>query len=178
MNDKTRIMYNLARMYEYAKDVIDICKQNEFDYESIVENTITKHATNMCIVQMGEHAARIRDVDMSIYRSSDLNLFQIKGMRDRITHAYGDIDYKIVKNVLKNDVPKIKKSIEQMVDPDIIENPYLLYEQEYDDYVNEKERMTQKEECDCDIKQDAMKKCMTRTAANLKSRDASRDKER
>lgn len=139
MNDKTKIMYNLARMYEYAKDVVTICEENKFDYEKIIENMVTKHAVNMCIVQLGEHAARIRDVNKEFYHDKKMNLFQIKGMRDRITHSYGDIDYKIVKNVLSGDIPKLKAEIEEIVYPDVIQNPYLLYEQEYDDYLKEVE---------------------------------------
>lgn len=137
MNDKTKIMYNLARMHEYAKDTLTICEQENCDYEKIIENMVTKHAINMCIVQLGAHAARIRDVDMGFYRAQELNLFQIKGMRDRITHSYGEVDYRIVKHVLKEDIPKLKEGIEKMVHPDIIRNPYVLHEQEYDDYVVE-----------------------------------------
>lgn len=101
MNDKTKVMYNLARMYEYAADAVMICQQNNNNYEKVIEDMVTKHAVNMCIVQLGEHAARIRDVDPEFYRDQDMKLFQVKGMRDRITHSYGDVDYKIVKSVLK-----------------------------------------------------------------------------
>lgn len=140
MNNKTIIMYNLSRMHEYARDALIICEQNDFNYEEVIENMITKHAINMCIVQLGEHAARIRDIDMQFYRDTSLNLFQIKGMRDRITHSYGNIDYKIVKNVLKMDLPKIKAEIERRVHSNIIKNPYILYEKEYDDYIKEIEK--------------------------------------
>ena len=71
-------------------------------------------------------------------------------MRDRITHSYGDVDYKIVKNVLKRDLPDIKEKIESMVHEDVIRNPYMLYDQEYDDYVN--------------METSSLKKCMERTA--------------
>lgn len=39
--------------------------------------------------------------------------------------------------VLKEDIPKLKEGIEEMVHPDIIRNPYVLYEQEYEDYITE-----------------------------------------
>ena len=133
MNDKTKLYYNIARMYAYAKDICDICQQCHFNYENIIANMVTKHAVNMCIVQMGEHANRIKGIDENFYYNSGLHLSQIKGMRDRITHSYGDIDYKIVRDVLKNGVPDIKNSIESMVHPDVLNNPYCLYENEYDE---------------------------------------------
>ena len=36
MNDKTKIMYNLARMHEYVTDALTICEQNNFNYEEII----------------------------------------------------------------------------------------------------------------------------------------------
>lgn len=135
MNVKTKIYYALARMYEYVKDIYAICEARDFDYENIIENMISKHAVNMCLVQIGERAKQIKDANESFYRNSDLMLPQIKGMRDRITHSYGDIDYKIIKSVLKNDIPTLKKAIEANVHPHILDNPYVLYDMEYDDYL-------------------------------------------
>ena len=165
MNDKTKIMYNLARMHEYVTDALTICRQNNFNYEEIIENMVTKHAVNMCIVQLGEHASRIRDIDPEFYRNESLNLFQIKGMRDRITHSYGDVDYKIVKNVLKKDLPDMKEKIESMVHEDVIRNPYMLYDQEYDDYVNMEQ-------------ENAMEKCMKLTAERSQKSGLDRKRER
>lgn len=155
MNDKTKIMYNLARMHEYTSDVIEICERYEFDYEHIIEDMVSKHAVNMCIVQLGEHASRIRDLDRNLYEDENLHLFQIKGMRDRIAHSYGDIDYKIVKQVLKEGIPQLQNSIEALVETEVIRNPYALFEQEYDDYIRLK---------DINVEPDAaMKECMKRT---------------
>lgn len=166
MNDNTKIKYNLSRMYEYITDALTICEQNNYNYESIIENMITKHAVNMCIVQLGEHAARIRDIDSDFYKNEELNLFQIKGMRDRITHSYGDVDYKIVKHVLKHDLPKMKEKVEEMVHEDVLKNPYMLYEQEYEDYINQLEQ------------DNAMKQCMKRIAARTPERKLDKELER
>lgn len=34
MNDNTKIIYNLSRMYEYITDALTICEQNDFNYEN------------------------------------------------------------------------------------------------------------------------------------------------
>lgn len=87
-------------------------------------------------------------------------------MRDRITHSYGDVDYKIVKPVLKHDLPKMKEKVEEMVHEDVLKNPYMLYEQEYEDYINQLEQ------------DNAMKKCMERTAARMPERKLDKELER
>ena len=32
MNEKTKIKYELAKMYEYVSDIDDICKRYNYDY--------------------------------------------------------------------------------------------------------------------------------------------------
>lgn len=59
-------------------------------------------------------------------------------MRDRIVHSYGKIDYDIIKESISKDIPQLKHNIEEIVDEDILDNPYLLYETQYDEYVEEK----------------------------------------
>lgn len=101
MNDNTKIIYNFARMYEYVKDINDLCLDNQFNIDKILDNKYNKHAINMCLVQIGEHAKMIKSLDENLYYDKDLSLFQIKGMRDRITHSYGNIDYSIIKDFLR-----------------------------------------------------------------------------
>ena len=74
-----------------------------------------------------------------MYYDEDLAFSQIKGMRDRIVHSYGDIDSNIVKEVMKNDIPLLYRYIEENVHPMIINNPYELYEIEYDDFIKKEE---------------------------------------
>mgnify|MGYP000729008596 CR=1 FL=1 len=50
----------------------------------------------------------------------------------------GKIDYNIIKESISKDIPKLKEKIEEIVDEDILDNPYLLYETEYDNYIEEK----------------------------------------
>lgn len=138
MNNKTRLMFNLAYIYSYIKDIQGICDEEDYNYPVLFTDKKSQYAINMCLVQIGEHCAQIRDIDRKFYENNELRLYQIKGMRDRIVHSYGKIDYEIIKNSVENDIPLLKEKIENMVDCDVLENPYILYETEYDDYVDEK----------------------------------------
>lgn len=40
MNEKTKIKYELAKMYEYVSDIDDICKRYNYDYDVIKEDTM------------------------------------------------------------------------------------------------------------------------------------------
>ncbi len=137
MNEKTKVMYHLARSYEYLLDIDEICSMYDYDLNKVTNSKISRHAVNMCLVQIGEHCGKIRDIDKEFYNSSRLYLYKIKGMRDRITHSYGHIDYDIIEKVLKEDIPYLRKYIEENINHEVLENPYVLYEMEYDDYIEE-----------------------------------------
>lgn len=139
MSGDTIVYYNLARMYEYVKDIMKICEDYQNDYMRITSEMLPRHAVNMCLVQLGEHAARIRDANIEMYKSSSLQLSGIKGVRDRIAHSYGRIDYSLIRTVLQDDIPKLKDGIEGMVAREVLDDPYILYETEYADLMKEKE---------------------------------------
>lgn len=138
MNSKTRLMFNLAYIHNYINDILDMCNELDNNYPIIFTDKKSQYAINMCFVQIGEHCAQIRDNNKSFYDNNELKLYQIKGMRDRIVHSYGKIDYDIIKESISKDIPVLKGKIENIVDEDILDNPYLLYETEYDDYIDEK----------------------------------------
>lgn len=84
----------------------------------------------------GEHAARIRDVDTDFFSNrSDLMIHSLKRLRNRIVHTYTSLDDGILKEILLKDIPMMKKSIEEMLPADILDNPYQLYEIEYEDFI-------------------------------------------
>ena len=137
MNSKTRLMFNLSYIHSYIEDILEICSESDYNYPLIFTDKKSQYAINMCFVQIGEHCAQIRDIDRTFFDNQELRLYEIKGMRDRIVHSYGKIDYNIIKESISKDIPKLKEEIEEIVDEDILDNPYLLYETEYDDYIEE-----------------------------------------
>ena len=88
----------------------------------------------MCFVQVGELAVRMRDISISD-GTDKINVNQMIGMRNKIVHAYGDIDYKIVIDTLNDDFPKLNSYIERTVPNEILKNPYLLYDRDIEDFM-------------------------------------------
>ena len=58
MNDKTTVVYNLARMMEYISDINDIVNRAGSIEDAFFDKAY-KHAINSCFIQMGEHAGKI-----------------------------------------------------------------------------------------------------------------------
>ena len=123
---KNDVKVILARMYEYVKDAINICDDENNDYDKILSNKKNQLALTMCLAQIGELANKIKEKDTDTYNKYKFE--EPKGMRDSIVHGYGKIDFGIIKETLKNDIPKLKELIENNVEQKYLDNPYLLYD--------------------------------------------------
>lgn len=113
-------------MYEFITDALRICEDENFNYDKILSDKKNQLALTMCLSQIGEFANAIRKVDEETYIKYKFN--ELKGMRDRIVHGYGKIDFDIVKETLKTDLPRLKKLIEENVEKEILDNPYKFYD--------------------------------------------------
>lgn len=123
---KDEVKLYLARMYEFIKDAVSICEGENNDFEKILKDKKNQLALTMCLSQIGEFANAIKGIDKEFYEKYKFN--EPKGMRDRIIHGYGKIDFDIIKETLKNDIPQLKKMIEENVEEEYLNNPYILYD--------------------------------------------------
>ena len=114
-------------MYEFIEDALTICDAENNDYDKILQNKKNQLALTMCLSQIGEFANAIKKVDEETYIKYKFN--EPKGMRDRIVHGYGKIDFDIIKETLKNDLPKLKKLIEDNIEKKILDDPYKFYDE-------------------------------------------------
>lgn len=113
-------------MYEYVSDAIKICDDDGNNYDNILKDKKNQLALTMCLVQIGELANKIKEKDIEIYNKYKFD--EPKGMRDRIVHGYGKLDFNIIKETLKTDIPRLKALIEKNIERKYLDNPYLLYE--------------------------------------------------
>ncbi len=135
MNKETKVKYELAKMYEYVRQIIDICERYDNDFEVMANDSLPYNATLMLIVQLGERAIHIRDNDFEFYNTCPLGLRDVINMRNRVTHGYTMIKKELYINALQNDLPFFKEYIEDNVIEDVLEDPYCLYEEEYEEVV-------------------------------------------
>lgn len=135
MNNKTKEKYCMARMYEYVNDIVDMTKGK--DIQEVLSSKTNRHAINMCLVQIGENANRLKSVNINLYNDKSIGLSSAKGMRDRIVHGYGNIDYDVVRYTVTESIPALKKYIEEHVYKEVLDNPYQLHEIEYESLEDE-----------------------------------------
>ena len=82
--------------------------QNEFLQDEMLKRSFTRS-----IEIIGE-AAKNLPINFR-NNQSHIDWRSISGMRDRLIHGYFGIDYDIVWDVVKNEVPVLKKEIEKLI---------------------------------------------------------------
>ncbi len=103
---------------DYVEDILDAMEKAEIILEGIrYEDYETDFRINFAVIRaleiIGEASKRIPE-DL---RESTPNIpwKGMSGMRDRIIHGYDNIDYQIIWDVIKKDIPKIKPLIQKIL---------------------------------------------------------------
>ncbi len=75
----------------------------------------TQQAVIMSLVVIGEAAARIMDRHPSFAEKHSVIAWQsIRGMRNRLTHVYFEVDLDIVWNTVHNELPNLLQSLSEV----------------------------------------------------------------
>lgn len=104
----------IKKMIQYCRDIDMIIKRFHTDFESYKTDISFQYSCNMCIIQIGELANRLSDETKE--RSKNIPWRAIRGMRNLHAHDYERVDLQIVWNTLLEDIPKLKKSLEDLCD--------------------------------------------------------------
>ncbi len=108
-DDLTRLRHMLDASLEAVSFLGDI------DADGLAENRLVCQAVVRSLEILGEAASQIS----AAYRDAHTEVpwQMIIGMRNRIVHAYFDIDYEVVEKTVKQDlpalIPQLKKLIEE-----------------------------------------------------------------
>jgi uncharacterized protein with HEPN domain len=104
----------------YLQQIVDYIVQveeyvNTTDFEKFEQNGLVQDAVIRKIELIGEAAKRLSLDFWEKYRNS-LPLAEAVSTRNRLIHQYDDIDLKIVWNTVKNDLPELKKKLEEFIE--------------------------------------------------------------
>lgn len=102
----------IKKMIQYCIDIDTIMKKFHSNYESYKTDISFQYSCNMCIIQIGELANRLSD-DIK-ERGRSIPWRAIRGMRNLHAHDYDRVDLQIVWNTLLEDIPLLKKSLEDL----------------------------------------------------------------
>ena len=82
------------------------------DFERYKTDISFQYSCSMCIIQIGELVNRVPDETKE--SSKSIPWRAIRGMRNLHAHDYENVDLEIVWNTLLEDIPALKKSLEEL----------------------------------------------------------------
>jgi uncharacterized protein with HEPN domain len=107
-----------SEFLDYVEDILDEMKKAEILLEGVTyEQFEADFRINYALVRtleiIGEAAKRLPESVRQRY--PDIPWRGMAGMRDRVIHGYDRVDLQVVWDVVKQDIPRIKPQIEQIL---------------------------------------------------------------
>ena len=81
--------------------------------EDLAEKPVVLDGIVFRMIQMSEHMNRISQEFKEA--NSNIDWTNIKGFRNKLVHDYGDVDLHFVYNAIKDDIPKLKKALLEII---------------------------------------------------------------
>ena len=95
----------IKSILEYTKDV----NKKSFNSKEIIQDAVIRR------IEIIREAVKNVSIDFR-EKYSDLPWKKIVGMRDKLIHGYFNVDVERVWNVIIDDIPVLKKQIEDIID--------------------------------------------------------------
>lgn len=111
MNNEDALLIN--KMIKYCDDIGTLMTKFDMNFERYKTDISFQYSCNMCIIQIGELANRLSDEAKE--SSQNIPWRATKGMRNLHAHDYENVDMEIVWNTLLEDIPMLKKSLEELL---------------------------------------------------------------
>ena len=109
-----RLPLLLTVMREAATNALDFT--DGMSFEDFRKDKRTEQAVAMSLVIIGESAAKALTNDPNLEaKYSQISWIEIRGMRNRIAHGYNEIEFAVVWDTLKNELPELLLSIDEIL---------------------------------------------------------------
>ena len=107
----------LVNIKESLEDIEFILKDIDFKITKAIQNKILKPAIRMHIIKIAEQFSKLKDENefkiLEQFNPNDLR--GINAVRNFIAHDYDSVDDNIIEDVLRDNFPEIKNSIENIL---------------------------------------------------------------
>lgn len=111
LNSKDRAL--IERMIKYCDDISRLMELYGGDFHRYTSEISFEYSCGMCLIQIGELAGRVSDE--TVIKNPSVSWRAIKAMRNIHAHDYGHIDYSIVWDTLKNDIPDLRMKLSEIL---------------------------------------------------------------
>ena len=104
---------------EYIKDILQECEfvrkyTQGIEYEDFLESDLLRHAVVRALEVIGEAVKNLPNELLEKYPQIEWK--RVKGMRDRLAHAYFGVDYELLWRVIKEELPSLCNVVKDMLD--------------------------------------------------------------
>ncbi|WP_423792286.1 DUF86 domain-containing protein [Methanocaldococcus indicus] len=106
--DTKAFLYDIL---SYMDDIIEFTK--DMDYEEFINNKAIKYAVIRCLEVIGEAVKKIpKDISE---KYPHIPFRELARMRDKLIHQYFGVDYLVVWETAKYEIPEIKREFEKII---------------------------------------------------------------
>ena len=108
---KSKDLIRLRHMLDSTQAILGFLKgkqRSDLDTDRLLLSGITRE-----LEILGEAAGKVSLPTQHLF--PDIPWRQLVGMRNRLIHAYFDVNHEIVWNTIKNDLPKFYKQLEKAI---------------------------------------------------------------
>jgi len=105
----------LEHILDYCQDIEDSLDRFGRDLDAFIADRDFYNSVSMSLLQIGELTKRLAPETMEL-TGEDISWNAIKGMRDHFAHGYGEMDSEIILLTAINDIPILKKRLEELRD--------------------------------------------------------------
>lgn len=108
------IKNNAYYIKKILKDIKFIIKNTDkITLEELEANEVLCDSVLFRLIQISESSIKLSDEFKSEH--SDIPWHAIKGMRNKIVHEYGDVEFDVVHQTVTEDIPDICKRLEKLL---------------------------------------------------------------
>lgn len=109
-SDRQRVQH----IRSYCEDIDMFLDRFGRDFNSFIQDRAYFNAVSMCVLQIGELANSLSE-RFRQETSAQMPWKMIRGMRNMLAHAYGEVDEEIIWETAINDIPMLKAFCDKML---------------------------------------------------------------
>jgi uncharacterized protein with HEPN domain len=102
--------YFISRIIDDIDYILSILES--VDLDTFSSNQMMSDSKVFRLIQISENS---RGISEDLKNSQEYDWFKVSGMRNRLVHDYGNVDYRVVFLTVKNDLPKLRSVMEQLL---------------------------------------------------------------
>ena len=110
-------LQRIQHINTYCEEIKDFVKRFGNDFNTFTKDRAYFNAVSMCVLQIGELANTLSE-EFKEATKDKIAWKQIRGTRNWIAHAYGEVDESILWETVSSDIPVLLRFCNSVLDAD------------------------------------------------------------